>query len=115
MEKFIINGGIPLKGELVPSGNKNAVLPMMAASLLTSEPVILHNIPDILDVHTMIQLLQSLNVDVTYLGNTTVRLDASEIKPANLDPNLCRQIRASILLAGPLISRKTSSTSKQMG
>jgi len=105
MEKFIINGGIPLKGELVPSGNKNAVLPMMAASLLTSEPVILHNIPDILDVHTMIQLLQSLNVDVTYLGNTTVRLDASEIKPANLDPNLCRQIRASILLAGPLISR----------
>jgi len=105
MEKYIINGGIPLKGELIPSGNKNAVLPMMAASLLTSEPVILHNIPDILDVHTMIQLLQSLNVDVTYLDDTTVRLDASEIKPANLDPNLCRQIRASILLAGPLISR----------
>lgn len=105
MDKFIINGGIPIKGELVPSGNKNAALPIMAAGLLTSEPVILHNIPDILDVRTMIKLLQSLNVNIRYLDDTTIRMDASDIKPANLDPELCKNIRASILLAGPLISR----------
>ena len=105
MEKFIIKGGIPIQGELIPSGNKNAALPIMAASVLTSEPVILHNIPDILDVRTMIRLLKSLNVDIQYLDAKTIRMDASDIKPANLDPDLCKQIRASILLAGPLISR----------
>ncbi|MDY6846550.1 MAG: UDP-N-acetylglucosamine 1-carboxyvinyltransferase, partial [Chloroflexota bacterium] len=57
MEEFIIQGGIPLHGELIPSGNKNAVLPMMASSLLTSEPVVFHNVPKILDVQTMIRLL----------------------------------------------------------
>lgn len=105
MEKFIINGGIPLNGELTPSGNKNAALPLLAACLLTSEPVTLHNVPDILDVRAMIHLLKSLNVKIEQLSKTSFRLDASDIRPADLDPNLCRQIRASILLAGPLISR----------
>jgi UDP-N-acetylglucosamine 1-carboxyvinyltransferase len=105
MEKFIINGGIPLKGELFPSGNKNAALPMLAACLLTSEPVTLHNVPDILDVRTMIQLLKSLNVKITKLNDTSIQLDASDIHPADLNPDLCRKIRASILLAGPLLSR----------
>lgn len=105
MEKFIINGGIPLHGELIPSGNKNAALPMLAACLLTSEPVTLHNVPDILDVRTMIRLLKSLNVKIKKLNATTIRLDASDINPADLDPDLCRNIRASILLAGPLLSR----------
>ncbi len=105
MQKFIINGGIPLKGEITPSGNKNAALPLMAATLLTDEPVILHNVPDILDVRAMVSLLKSLNVQVDYLDKSTLRLDASDIHPAELDPNLCRRIRASILLAGPLISR----------
>jgi UDP-N-acetylglucosamine 1-carboxyvinyltransferase len=105
MDKFIINGGIPLRGELTPSGNKNAALPLLAASLLTSEPVILHNLPGILDVKTMIQLLKSLNVQIETFDDSSIMLDASNIKPADLDPNLCRQIRASILLAGPLISR----------
>jgi len=105
MEKFIINGGIPLKGELTPSGNKNAALPLLAASLLTPEPIILRNLPDILDVNTMIQLLKSLNVQVEMLNDSSIRLDSSNIKPADLDPKLCRQIRASILLAGPLLSR----------
>ncbi len=105
MDKFIINGGIPLRGELTPSGNKNAALPLLAASLLTSEPVILHNLPGILDIKTMIQLLKSLNVQIETLDDSSIMLDASNIKPADLDPNLCRQIRASILLAGPLISR----------
>ena len=105
MDKFIIDGGFPLNGELTPSGNKNAALPLLAACLLTDEPVILHNVPDIIDVQTMIRLLKSLNVQMTYLNDTTVKLDANDIKPADLDPNLCRKIRASILLAGPLISR----------
>jgi len=105
MEKFIINGGIPLSGSLTPSGNKNAALPLLAACLLTSEPVTLHNVPDILDVKAMLQLLNSLNVKIEQINSTSYRFDASDIRPANLDPNLCRQIRASILLAGPLISR----------
>ncbi len=105
MEKFIINGGIPLHGEMTPSGNKNAALPMLAACLLTSEPVVLHNVPDILDVRSMIKLLQSLNVQIKRISETSYELDASDIHPTDLDPNLCRQIRASILLAGPLISR----------
>lgn len=105
MEKLIIKGGIPLSGELTPSGNKNAALPLLAACLLTSEPVILHNIPNILDVKTMLNLLQSLNVKIEQIADTSFRLDASDIRPADLDPNLCRKIRASILLAGPLISR----------
>ncbi|MDY6868087.1 MAG: UDP-N-acetylglucosamine 1-carboxyvinyltransferase, partial [Chloroflexota bacterium] len=105
MDKFIINGCIPLRGELTPSGNKNAALPLLAASLLTSEPVILHNLPNILDVQTMIKLLKSLNVQVKRLNDSSVMLNSSNIKTADLDPNLCRQIRASILLAGPLTSR----------
>lgn len=105
MEKFIINGGIPLSGEFTPSGNKNAALPLLAACLLTSEPVILHNVPNILDVKTMIRLLQSLNVQIETIDETSIRLDASDIRPPDLDPDLCRKIRASILLAGPLLSR----------
>ncbi len=105
MEKFIINGGLPLSGEITPSGNKNAALPLMAACLLTDEPVTLHNVPDILDVKAMVRLLESLNVKIDYLDKATLRLDASDIHPANLDPMICRRIRASILLAGPLISR----------
>jgi UDP-N-acetylglucosamine 1-carboxyvinyltransferase len=105
MEKFIINGGVPLNGELTPSGNKNAALPLLAACLLTSEPVTLHNVPNILDTQTMIKLLLSLNVKIDQLNPTSFRFDASDIRPADLDPDLCRQIRASILLAGPLISR----------
>jgi len=105
MEEFIIQGGIPLYGELIPSGNKNAVLPLLASSLLTAEPVIFHNVPNILDVQTMIRLLRSLNVDIKEIGENSIRIDASDICPAYLNPDLCRKIRASILLAGPLISR----------
>ena len=105
MEEFYIQGGVPLRGELIPSGNKNAALPLLASCLLTSEPVILHNVPNILDVQTMIRLLRSLNVKITEIGDNSLQLDASDIHPAELDPNLCRKIRASILLAGPLLSR----------
>ena len=105
MEKFIIQGGIPLKGEVTPSGNKNASLPLMAACLLTDEPVILHNVPEILDVKTIRSLLQSLGVEFTLLSPHSWRIHASELHPADLDPDLCRKIRASILLAGPVTAR----------
>ena len=87
MEKFIINGGIPLSGELTPSGNKNAALPLLAATLLTAEPIILHNVPNILDVKAMLQLLISLNVKIEQLNPTSYNFDASDVRPANLDPD----------------------------
>jgi UDP-N-acetylglucosamine 1-carboxyvinyltransferase len=105
MEKFIIEGGIPLKGEVTPAGNKNAALPILAATLLTPEPVILHNLPDIRDVRDMIQLVASLGVKVENLGKNSWRVTASTVRPADLDPELCARIRASILLAGPMLAR----------
>lgn len=105
MEKFIIEGGIPLHGEVTPSGNKNAALPILAACLLVDEPVVLFNVPQIRDVLDMRLLLESLGVQVESLGETTWRITARNVKPADLDPNLCRRIRASILLAGPMVAR----------
>ena len=105
MDQFIINGGVPLSGEIIPSGNKNAALPLLTACLLTDEPVILHNIPDILDVRTMCELLVSLGVDIERLNKHTIRLQAANVKPAELDHTICSRIRASILLAGPMVAR----------
>lgn len=105
MEKFVIEGGIPLHGEATPSGNKNAALPILAACLLTDEPVTLHNVPQIKDVHDMRALLESLGVQVETLNGASWRLTAREISAADLDPDMCRRIRASILLAGPMIAR----------
>lgn len=105
MEKFIIEGGHPLHGEVTPAGNKNAALPLLAACLLTDEPVILHNVPDILDVRTMRALLESLGVEINPLEPHTWRIQAKVIRPADLDPDLTRKIRASILLAGPMTAR----------
>ncbi len=105
MDKFIINGGIPLKGVVTPGGNKNAALPLLAACLLTEEPVILRNVPDIQDVQTMGKLIKSLGVEIKELELNTWQIQAREIHPAELDPDLCRKIRASILLAGPTVAR----------
>ncbi len=105
MEKFIIEGGHPLHGEVTPAGNKNAALPLLAACLLTDEPVILHNIPDILDVRTMRALLESLGVEIKQKDTHTWQVHAKVIRPADLDPDLTRKIRASILLAGPMTAR----------
>jgi UDP-N-acetylglucosamine 1-carboxyvinyltransferase len=105
MPTFRIEGGQPLHGEVVPSGNKNAALPILAACLLTDEPVTLHNIPDIGDVHTMRALLESLGVSIETIADHTLRVRATDVRKAALDPDLCRRIRASILLAGPLLSR----------
>jgi UDP-N-acetylglucosamine 1-carboxyvinyltransferase len=105
MEKFVIEGGTPLKGDVIPAGNKNAALPMLAACLLTEEPVILHNVPDIQDVQTMRKLIMSLGVEIDDLGSGTWKVHAKVVRPTDLDPDLCRKIRASILLAGPMVAR----------
>ena len=105
MEKFIIQGGIPLSGEVTPSGNKNAALPLLAATLLTDEPVILHNVPAIRDVQDMRNLLESLGVQIEELSPHSWKIQATDVRPADLDPEKCRRIRASILLAGPMVAR----------
>jgi UDP-N-acetylglucosamine 1-carboxyvinyltransferase len=107
MAKFIIEGGYPLKGDITPAGNKNAALPLLAACLLTDQPIILHNVPEILDVLTMRLLLESLGVEISPQKDDlhTWKIQAKDIRPANLDPDICRKIRASILLAGPMTAR----------
>lgn len=106
MERFVIEGGYPLQGTVCPSGNKNAALPLLAASLLTDEPLVLDNVPRIRDVETMCALLRALGVEVEETGDHQLTLQARNLRRAALDPELCRQIRGSILLAGPLLARQ---------
>lgn len=105
MEEFVIEGGVPLKGEVTPSGNKNAALPLLAACLLTEEPVILRNVPQIRDVLAMRKLIESLGAVVEELDTHTWRITTKELVASHLDPDLCRRIRASILIAGPVLAR----------
>lgn len=109
MAKFIIQGGKPISGTFHPRGNKNAVLPMLASCVLTDEPVVLHNVPLINDVRVMLQLLETLGVEVS-LKDHTATLCAKGLKTTTLDPELCAQVRTSILLAGPLTARHGSAT-----
>jgi len=105
VESFLIEGGTPLSGTVRPAGNKNAALPILAACLLTADPVTLENVPRIRDVEEMIELIVALGVDVEWLGQNTVRVWASDVTSTKLDPELCERIRASILFAGPLLAR----------
>ena len=104
-EYFIIRGQKPLQGEVHVTGNKNAALPMLAATLLTDEPVTLHNVPRIGDVNTMLGLLEQLGVEVLSNGGSTLVLQARRLQGHTLDRDLATRIRASILLAGPLLAR----------
>ncbi len=105
MESFVIEGGRPLNGRVRVSGNKNAALPIIAAALLTDEPVTLTNVPAIRDVQTMLELVADLGVEVEQPGAGEVRIHAAEPTKTELDEELCSRIRASILLAGPLLAR----------
>jgi len=105
MAKLIIDGGVPLNGEITPSGNKNAALPLLAASLLTDERIVLRNVPHIRDVLSMLQILEALGVEVEALGQNEFALCAREVRSTQLDPVLCQEIRASILFAGPMLIR----------
>ena len=106
MEKFIIEGGAPLAGTVVPAGNKNAALPALAACLLTSEEVVLRNIPRISDVEAMLELLRLLDVKVEWRDDNVVALRADELSHSDVDRAYAERIRASFLLAGPLLARR---------
>ncbi len=105
MAEFHIQGGERLSGEVIASGNKNAALPLLAATLLTSRPVTLHNVPRIRDVLMMIELLQTLGATVRWTAQNSLVVDASLVSACDIDPKLSREIRASILLAGPMLAR----------
>ena len=105
MESFVIEGGQPLHGRVRAAGNKNGALPILAACMLTSDPVLLRNVPRIRDVDTMLALLGDLGVEVEWMGENEVRVHAAEIRKTELDAELCSRMRASFLLAGPLLVR----------
>jgi UDP-N-acetylglucosamine 1-carboxyvinyltransferase len=108
--RFHVHGGRPLKGTVRPAGNKNAALPILAATVLADGPVDLDNIPRIRDVETMLALLLDLGATAEWTGPNALRVDTRSLKPKPLDPALCAKIRASILLAGPLLARFGSVT-----
>ena len=105
MEKFVIQGGASLSGELTVAGNKNAALPILAACLLTEEEVLLHRVPRIRDTEAQIALLERLGVAVEWVGDNSVQLCAAGVTDAAVDEELSSKIRASFLLAGPLLAR----------
>ena len=103
--QYIVEGGHRLTGSIEPAGNKNAALPIIAATLLTEHPVTLTNVPRIRDTETLVELLQSVGARAAWDGNT-LTVEARELSTDDLDPELCAKIRASILLAGPLLARR---------
>ena len=105
MEAFVIEGGRPLSGTVRAAGNKNGALPILAATVLASEPVQLTNVPRIRDVQTMVELLVDIGADAEWLGENEIRIDPTGVHKSELDEELCRRIRASFLLAGPLLAR----------
>src|SRR5215813_14114945 len=105
MEKFVIKGGAPLSGELTVAGNKNAALPILAACLLTEEELILDRVPRIRDTEAQIALLERLGVEAEWIADNSIRLCAASVAEASLDEDLAEKIRASFLLAGPLLAR----------
>jgi UDP-N-acetylglucosamine 1-carboxyvinyltransferase len=103
--KFIVHGGNRIKGTIRPNGNKNAALPMLAATLLTEEDVFLENVPRIKDVLTLLNLLEVLGAETEWTGPNEVRVRAANVGMTQLDAGAAARIRASILLAGPMLAR----------
>ena len=105
MPKFVVEGGRPLNGSIRPAGNKNAALPILAATLLTDEDVHLENVPEIRDVRTLLELLNRLGAETEWTGPNSVRVRARDVRDSEIEPELAARIRASILLAGPMLAR----------
>jgi UDP-N-acetylglucosamine 1-carboxyvinyltransferase len=105
MEKFVIEGGVPLSGTMVPAGNKNGALPILASSVLTADEVIVRNVPRIRDVEAMLSILAAIGVEVNWRGPNEVSLCAAGVHAVQIEPELAELIRASFLLAGPLLAR----------
>ncbi|MGK2877724.1 MAG: UDP-N-acetylglucosamine 1-carboxyvinyltransferase [Solirubrobacterales bacterium] len=105
MQKLVIEGGQPLSGTVIPAGNKNAALPCIAAALLTDEEVVLENVPRIRDVDAMLALLENLGVTIEWRDDHELVMNASGVDHQDVDKELANKIRASFLLAGPLLAR----------
>src|SRR3954469_6128134 len=110
MEKFVIEGGVPLSGTVVPAGNKNAALPLLACALLPEERVTLHNVPRIRDTEALLDLLADLGVEIERPEPNTVVLCAANVHKTEVDSALAERIRASFLAAGPLLARFGAAT-----
>lgn len=108
--QFIVEGGRPLSGAIRPTGNKNAALPIVCAALLSDEPVTLHNVPRIRDIESLLGLVRAAGASADWTAANTLVIHAKEVRGDTLDPDLCARIRASILLAGPLLARCGSVT-----
>jgi UDP-N-acetylglucosamine 1-carboxyvinyltransferase len=106
MDSFVIEGNVPLTGEVTPSGNKNAAFPLIAAALLTDEPVVLHNLPNIGDIRTMLKIVEALGVDVTRHDPHNVTLRAGKINSTTPDPARFAKIRGALVLMGSLLARE---------
>ncbi len=115
MQRFIVEGGRCLEGSIRPGGNKNAALPILAACLLTDEPIVLRNLPDIQDVRIMLEILEGLGSSVERLEKNVVRIHTKEDCSSTPDSELSTRIRASILLAGPLLARCGAATISKPG
>ena len=105
MARFIVEGGAPLRGEITAKGNKNSALPLIAASLLTSEPLILRNLPRIRDVNGMLEIVSTLGASVEWLDEHSVKICAANVNKTAIDPKLSKEIRTSLLFAGPMLAR----------
>jgi UDP-N-acetylglucosamine 1-carboxyvinyltransferase len=103
--KYVVEGAHPIAGTIEPAGNKNAALPIIAAALLTRERVVLQNVPRIRDTETLVELVRSVGAHADWFGTSTLEIQARDIRTEELDPGLCASIRASILLAGPVLAR----------
>jgi UDP-N-acetylglucosamine 1-carboxyvinyltransferase len=108
--QYIVEGGHKLQGSIRPSGNKNAALPIVAASLLSKKPVRLTNVPRIRDLETLVELVRSVGATAEWTDRNTLEISAAEIRSQRLDPALSVRIRASILLAAPLLARCGTAT-----
>ncbi|MFN8716586.1 MAG: UDP-N-acetylglucosamine 1-carboxyvinyltransferase [Gemmatimonas sp.] len=108
--QFVVEGGQRLQGAIRPAGNKNAALPIVAAALLTDQPVQLLNVPRIRDIETLVDLVRTTGADCEWTGPNALRIHARSVHAADLDPHMCARIRASILLAAPLLARCGSVT-----
>jgi UDP-N-acetylglucosamine 1-carboxyvinyltransferase len=105
MEKFVIEGGVPLAGTMRPAGNKNGALPILASAILTADEVVVANVPRIRDVDAMLSILEAIGVQVSWRGPNEVALCAADVHGVEIERELAELIRASFLLAGPLLAR----------
>ena len=106
MEKFVIDGGVPLRGTVTPAGNKNGALPILAASVLTTDEVVVRNVPRIRDVDAMLRVLRGLGASAEWRDDNEIVICAAGVdREADVDREHAERIRASFLLAGPLLAR----------